>query len=98
MTEDTKKLLYVMTNGPENPDKTYAPIYTAALSAAMEIDTSMYFLMHAAELLKKGVAETVALKKGGSLKQFINMALETASSSMCARRASGICATSRHPM
>ncbi len=76
MDEETKKLLYVMTNGPENPDKTYAPIYTAALSAAMEIDTSMYFLMHAAELLKKGVAETVALKKGGNLRQFINMALE----------------------
>jgi predicted peroxiredoxin len=71
-----KKLLIVMTTGPEDPEKTYAPFYTAALSAAMEIDTSMYFLMHAPKLLKKGSAEQVKLKKGGTLKQFIDMALE----------------------
>ena len=71
-----KKLLIVMTTGPEDPEKTYAPFYTAALSAAMEVDTSMYFLMHAPKLLKSGFAEQVKLKKGGTLMQFINMALE----------------------
>ena len=82
MTETTsadpagKKILMVMTTGPEDPDKTYAPFYTAALMAAMEIDTTMYFLMHAPELLKKGAAEKVPLKKGGSLKMFVDMALE----------------------
>ncbi len=71
-----KKLLIVMTTGPEDPEKTYAPFYTAALSAAMEVDTSMYFLMHAPKLLKTGFAEQVKLKKGGTLMQFIRMALE----------------------
>ena len=71
-----KKILMIMTTGPEEPDKTYAPFYTAALMAAMEIDTTMYFLMHAPELLKKGAAEKVPLKKGGSLKMFVDMALE----------------------
>ncbi len=71
-----KKILMIMTTGPEDPDKTYAPFYTAALMAAMEIDTTMYFLMHAPELLRKGAAETVPLKKGGNLKMFIDMALE----------------------
>ncbi len=71
-----KKILMVMTTGPEDPDKTYAPFYTAALMAAMEVDTTMYFLMHAPELLKKGAAEKVPLKKGGNLKMFIDMALE----------------------
>jgi uncharacterized protein len=71
-----KKILMIMTTGPEDPDKTYAPFYTAALMAAMEIDTTMYFLMHAPELLRKGVAETVPLKKGGNLKMFIDMAQE----------------------
>ena len=71
-----KKILMIMTTGPEDPDKTYAPFYTAALMAAMEIDTTMYFLMHAPELLKKGAAEKVPLKKGGSLKMFVDMALE----------------------
>lgn len=71
-----KKILMIMTTGPEDPDKTYAPFYTAALMAAMEIDTTMYFLMHAPELLRKGAAESVPLKKGGNLRQFIDMALE----------------------
>ena len=69
-----KKILMIMTTGPEDPDKTYAPFYTAALMAAMEIDTTMYFLMHAPDLLKKGAAETVPLKKGGNLKMFVDMA------------------------
>ncbi len=84
MTESTpsppdpegKKILMIMTSGPEDPDKTYAPFYTAALMAAMEIDTTMYFLMHAPELLRKGAAEKVPLKKGGNLKMFIDMARE----------------------
>lgn len=71
-----KKMLFVMTTGPEDPEKTYAPLYTAALSAAMEVDTSMYFLMHAPKLLRKGAAEQVKLKKGGTLKQFIDMAMQ----------------------
>jgi len=71
-----KKLLIVMTTGPEDPEKTYAPFYTAALSSAMEIDTSMYFLMHAPKLLKNGFAEQIKLKKGGTLRQFIDMAME----------------------
>jgi predicted peroxiredoxin len=71
-----KKILMIMTSGPEDPDKTYAPFYTAALMAAMEIDTTMYFLMHAPELLRRGAAEKVPLKKGGNLKMFIDMARE----------------------
>lgn len=71
-----KKILMIMTTGPEDPDKTYAPFYTAALMAAMEIDTTMYFLMHAPELLRKGAADAVPLKKGGNLKMFIDMARE----------------------
>jgi predicted peroxiredoxin len=71
-----KKILMIMTTGPEDPDKTYAPFYTAALMAAMEIDTTMYFLMHAPELLRKGAAEALPLKKGGNLKMFVDMALE----------------------
>lgn len=71
-----KRILIIMTAGPEQPDRTYSPFYTAALMAAMEIDTTMYFLMHAPELLRRGVAETIPLKKSGTLKQFVDMALE----------------------
>ena len=71
-----KKILMIMTTGPEEPDKTYAPFFTAALMAAMEIDTTMFFMMHSPELLRKGTAETIPLKKGGTLKRFVDMALE----------------------
>ena len=71
-----KRILMIMTTGPEDPDKTYAPFYTAALMAAMEIDTTMYFLMHAPELLRRGAAEKVPLKKGGNLKMFVDMAID----------------------
>ncbi|MEM3852593.1 MAG: DsrE family protein, partial [Methanomassiliicoccales archaeon] len=46
-------------------------------SAAMEVETSMYFLMHAPKLLKNGAADQIKLKKGGTLRQFINMAMES---------------------
>jgi len=71
-----KKILMIMTTGPEEPDKTYAPFFTAALMAAMEIDTTMFFMMHSPELLKKGAAEQIPLKKGGTLKHFVDMAIE----------------------
>ena len=66
----------IMTTGPEEPDKTYAPFFTAALMAAMEIDTTMFFMIHSPELLKKGAAERIPLKQGGTLKHFVDMALE----------------------
>ncbi len=87
-----KKILMIMTSGPEDPDKTYAPFYTAALMAAMEIDTTMYFLMHAPELLRKGAAEKVPLKKGGNLKMFVDMALENGVKLMaCAESCRDLC-------
>ena len=87
-----KKILMIMTTGPEDPDKTYAPFYTAALMAAMEIDTTMYFLMHAPELLRKGAAEAVPLKKGGNLKMFVDMALENGVKLMaCAESCRDLC-------
>ena len=71
-----KRILMIMTTGPEEPDKTYAPFFTAALMAAMEIDTTMFFMMHSPELLEKGAAEKIPLKKGGTLKHFVDMAIE----------------------
>jgi len=71
-----KRVLMIITTGPDEPDKSYAPFFTAALMAAMEIETTMFFMVHAPELLKKGAAEKIPLKQGGSLKHFVDMAIE----------------------
>ncbi|HYB78513.1 MAG TPA: DsrE family protein [Thermoplasmata archaeon] len=71
-----KRILILMTSGPTDPDRSYAPFFTAALMAAMEIDTTIFFMIHAPELLRKGAAENIPLKKGGTLKHFVDMALE----------------------
>jgi predicted peroxiredoxin len=71
-----KRVLMIVTTGPEDRDKTYAPFFTAALMAAMEIDTTMFFMMHAPELLKKGAAEKIPLRKGNTLKHFVDMAID----------------------
>jgi predicted peroxiredoxin len=36
----------------------------------------MFFMMHSPELLEKGAAERIPLKKGGTLKHFVDMAIE----------------------
>ncbi|HYA70537.1 MAG TPA: DsrE family protein [Thermoplasmata archaeon] len=71
-----KRILMIVTTGPEERDKTYAPFFTAALMAAMEIDTTMFFMMHAPELLKKGTAEKIPLRQGHTLRHFVDMAIE----------------------
>jgi hypothetical protein len=72
-----KRALILVTAGPTEPDKTYAPFYIAALMGAMEIETTIYLLMHAPELAVRGAAERIPLKKGGTLRQFVDMALES---------------------
>jgi hypothetical protein len=72
-----KKILILVTSGPEELDKTYAPFFIAALMSSMEIETSLYFLMHAPELLVTGAAEKLPLKRGGTLERFVQMAIDS---------------------
>jgi hypothetical protein len=60
-----RKLLIVVTSGPEAPRRCVTPFQVAAIGALMEWDVSMYFTIGGARLLKKGVAETVQREVGG---------------------------------
>ena len=60
-----RKLLIVVTSGPEAPRRCVTPLQVAAIGALMEWDVSMYFTIGGARLLKKGVAETVQREVGG---------------------------------
>ena len=76
MTEETEKVLIVMTSGPDTPERCAAPFFFATGAAAMGYDVSMFFTMQGTKLLQQGVAEKVYPKDGGRpISEFIQNAL-----------------------
>lgn len=67
MAEQTmrKKCLVVMSTGVNEPKKAFTPFYYAAAAAAMELETTLFFLAEAPSLLRHGVAETIRTTPGG---------------------------------
>ncbi len=79
MEEETKKLLYIQTNGIESPERSATPFYLAASAAAMDIEVGIYFTVNGPPLLVRGVAEELIPKKDGKgapLRRFIDQAAE----------------------
>lgn len=58
-----RKILYVQTHGVEARDRMATPVYLAAAAAAMDMDVGIYFTVHGPTMLRKGVPETVRVKK-----------------------------------
>ena len=56
-----KKILVIQTHGVATPTRTYSPLFYAMASAAMEIETMVWFTMDGTNQLKKGEAEKVQL-------------------------------------
>jgi hypothetical protein len=54
-----RKLLIIVTCGPDSPRRCVTPFQVAAIGAIMEWDVAMYFTIGGARVLKRGVAETV---------------------------------------
>ncbi len=54
-----RKFLFVVSTGASEPRKAFTPFYYAAAAAAMDFDTTMFFLAEGPSLLKPGVAETL---------------------------------------
>lgn len=79
MIEETKKLLYIQTNGTEAPERAATPFYLAASAAAMDMEVGIYFTVNGPTLLVRGVAEELIPKKDGNgapLRRFIDQAAE----------------------
>lgn len=51
--EQKKKILIVVTHGPEDLDRTYAPLFMASIAASMEYETSVFFMIKGPKLLDK---------------------------------------------
>ena len=77
---DTKKILYVQTNGEKDPERTATPFFLATSGAAMDNEVCIYFTMNGPQCLAKGNAEKIVIpRKGGDgkeLKYFIEQALD----------------------
>ena len=72
-----KQVLIVATYGPEMKERCTAPFFFARAAALKGARTSICFIMQSAQLLKKGMAETLVAKEDGQpLSEFIRLALK----------------------
>ncbi|MEZ5455797.1 MAG: DsrE/DsrF/DrsH-like family protein [Lysobacteraceae bacterium] len=59
------KLLIIMVNtDPRNPEELGAPFFQATVAAAMDYEVEVVCTATSGQLLKKGVAENIAIKPG----------------------------------
>jgi predicted peroxiredoxin len=81
-----KKLVIVLANtDPRNVEELGAPIFQAAVAAAMEYDVEVICTATAGRLMKKGVAEKLFVKPGSpkSVYDFIKDAHEAGAKFYC---------------
>ena len=63
----TKKLIIIMANtDPRNGEELGAPIFQAAVAAAMSYEVEVICTATASKLMKKGVPEKLFVKQGGT--------------------------------
>jgi hypothetical protein len=79
MSDETPKIIYVFTHGPDMPKRSATPFYLATAAAAMDAEVSIFFTMEGSSLLKKGLAEDLKIPRaqgeGAPLINFINQAV-----------------------
>jgi predicted peroxiredoxin len=71
-----KKLLYVVTSGPDTPDRLYAPFVLATTATTMNVDATVYFLMRGVLVVKKGEADKIKMGSFPPLKDVMKQALD----------------------
>jgi predicted peroxiredoxin len=77
MAPEPKKILMMLTSGPDTPERCAAPFFFATGAAKMGHDVTLFFTMQATQLLKKGIADHICAKPGGRpISQFMRNALE----------------------
>jgi predicted peroxiredoxin len=86
-TEDAtarKKFLFVVSTGANEPRKAFTPFYYAAAAAAMDYDTTVFFVAEGPSLLAPGVAENLRTTTDGEpLKKVIDWGMESGVRFLC---------------
>lgn len=87
MTDDVatrKRFLFVVSTGASEPKKAFTPFYYAAAAAAMDFETTMFFLAEGPSLLKPGVAETLrTAPEEEPLKKVIHYGMQSGVKFLC---------------
>mgnify|MGYP002401484150 CR=1 FL=1 len=68
------KILYILTNGPDTPERLYAPFILGSTARAMDVEASIFFVIKGIMVMKKGVAETIKIGSFPTLKDVIDQA------------------------
>ncbi len=56
---DTEKLVFMVTHGPDDPERAIIPFVMAAAALASDVEVVMGFQVDGCLLMRQGVAETV---------------------------------------
>ncbi len=72
--EGKRKVLIVVTHGPEDLDRTYAPLFMASIAAAMENEVDVFYMIKGPKLLDKNWQEEERKKGGNPFIHFFDMA------------------------
>lgn len=73
MAENQKKLVLMVTNGPENPELATIPFVMATAAQASNVEILMGFQGNGVMLMAKGMAEHVAASGFPPLKDLMNI-------------------------
>ena len=72
--EGKRKVLVVVTHGPEDLDRTYAPLFMSSIAAAMENEVEVFYMIKGPKLLDKHWQEEERKKGGNPFIHFFDMA------------------------
>ncbi len=72
----TKNIIYLLTTGPETPERLYAPFVLATTAKMMDIDATIFFIIHGVKVVKKGEAEKIKIGDFPPLNEVIDQAIE----------------------
>src|SRR5674476_1588395 len=76
MAEISKKLVIMVTNGPENPELATIPFVMATAAQASDVDVLMGFQGNGVMLMAKGMVDHVAASGFPPLKDLLNIYIE----------------------
>ena len=75
MTEK-ERILYVLTSGPDTPERLYAPFILATSAKKMDVEATIFFMIKGILVVRKGAADTIKLGNMPNLAEFIKQARE----------------------
>ena len=69
---EAEKLVFMVTHGPDHPEHASIPFVMAAAALASDVPVVMGFQAEGVDLMRKGVAETVAAPEFPPLAKLLN--------------------------